>query len=141
MIQLGQAGAQLELVLLRHPVESRHELERPVALLEEPDGVGDGLFLAVDDAAGEAFDKVARLLGLGFPGGPELARLAEHLRHLREVLLNQGEMGKRLDFLLQETFREINTCGNKSQNTAISQLVVAFKGDLEKGREQIQNLE
>jgi uncharacterized protein (TIGR00255 family) len=50
-------------------------------------------------------------------------------------------VGRKLDFMVQECFREINTCGNKSQNTSISQLVVTFKADLEKCREQIQNLE
>ncbi|MCC8194126.1 MAG: DUF1732 domain-containing protein, partial [Deltaproteobacteria bacterium] len=49
--------------------------------------------------------------------------------------------GRRLDFTLKETFREINTCGNKIQNAQISRLVVDFKNELEKCREQVQNLE
>ncbi|MBU4526096.1 MAG: YicC family protein [Desulfomicrobium sp.] len=71
----------------------------------------------------------------------ELTRLEIHLKGI-DGYFNQTEpVGRKLDFMVQECFREINTCGNKSQNTNISQLVVAFKSDLEKCREQIQNLE
>ncbi len=71
----------------------------------------------------------------------ELTRLEIHLRGI-DGYFNQTEpVGRKLDFMVQECFREINTCGNKSQNTAISQLVVSFKAELEKCREQIQNLE
>ncbi len=71
----------------------------------------------------------------------ELTRLEEHLRHLGEVLAASGEVGKRLDFLLQEIFREINTCANKSQDPETSRLAVEFKAELEKCREQVQNIE
>lgn len=71
----------------------------------------------------------------------ELTRLAAHLDRLSEILENGGEAGKRLDFTLQECFREINTCGNKAQDSHISRLVVDFKAELEKCREQVQNLE
>jgi len=71
----------------------------------------------------------------------ELTRLDAHLERLREVLNAKGDVGKKLDFLLQETFREINTCGNKAQDTVCSRLVVDFKAELEKCREQVQNIE
>ena len=71
----------------------------------------------------------------------ELTRLAEHLKRMAEVLGRDGDVGKRLDFLLQETFREINTCGNKAQDTEASRLAVDFKAELEKCREQVQNIE
>lgn len=71
----------------------------------------------------------------------ELTRLDAHLERLREVLNSKGDVGKKLDFLLQETFREINTCGNKAQDTTCSRLVVDFKAELEKCREQVQNIE
>ena len=60
---------------------------------------------------------------------------------LRELLDGGGDAGKRLDFTLQECFREINTCGNKIQDAQISRLVVDFKNELEKCREQVQNIE
>lgn len=71
----------------------------------------------------------------------ELTRLAEHLKRMAEVLGRDGDVGKRMDFLLQETFREINTCGNKAQDTEVSRLSVDFKAELEKCREQVQNIE
>lgn len=71
----------------------------------------------------------------------EITRLEAHLLRLGEIIATEGEAGKRLDFTLQECFREINTLGNKSQDAATSQLVVDFKAELEKCREQVQNLE
>jgi uncharacterized protein (TIGR00255 family) len=57
------------------------------------------------------------------------------------LLASDEDNGRKLDFLLQECFREINTCGNKAQNTTVSSLVVEMKTELEKCREQVQNLE
>ena len=71
----------------------------------------------------------------------ELTRLAAHLARLRELLQGGGDAGRRLDFTLQECFREINTCGNKIPDIRLSRLVVDFKNELEKCREQVQNLE
>ncbi len=71
----------------------------------------------------------------------ELSRLGAHLGRLQQIARKGGELGKRLDFTLQECFREINTCGNKAQDSQISELVVDFKVELEKCREQVQNLE
>jgi uncharacterized protein (TIGR00255 family) len=71
----------------------------------------------------------------------ELARLTSHLDQIESMLDAPSETGRRLDFLLQESFREINTCGNKIQDLEASRLVVDFKVELEKCREQVQNLE
>ncbi len=71
----------------------------------------------------------------------ELTRLAAHLDRLDEAVAAKGEAGKRLDFLIQEAFREINTCGNKAQDVEVSRLTVDFKVELEKCREQVQNIE
>ncbi|WP_291320812.1 YicC/YloC family endoribonuclease [Desulfonatronospira sp.] len=71
----------------------------------------------------------------------ELTRLKAHLHFMREALGKNGELGRRLDFFLQEAFREINTCANKCQNTQMSKIAVDFKSELEKCREQAQNLE
>jgi len=70
----------------------------------------------------------------------EIARLYSHLRSIEELIPLSG-IGKKLDFYLQECFREINTCTNKAQNVAVSQLGVNIKSNLEKLREQAQNLE
>ena len=71
----------------------------------------------------------------------ELTRLQTHLERLRELLESGTDAGRRLDFTLQECFREINTCGNKLPDVQLSRLVVDFKNELEKCREQVQNLE
>ncbi|MDZ7761953.1 MAG: YicC/YloC family endoribonuclease [Desulfovermiculus sp.] len=71
----------------------------------------------------------------------EITRLTTHIQVLAEYLHMQKAGGRKLDFLLQECFREINTLGNKAQNTEVSQVVVDFKAELEKCREQVQNLE
>lgn len=71
----------------------------------------------------------------------ELTRLKAHLDRLRELLKSGKDAGRRLDFTMQECFREINTCGNKIQDAQISRLVVDFKNELEKCREQVQNIE
>ena len=71
----------------------------------------------------------------------ELTRLQTHLERLRELMESGADAGRRLDFTLQECFREINTCGNKLPDVQLSRLVVDFKNELEKCREQVQNLE
>ncbi|QCC86010.1 YicC family protein [Desulfovibrio desulfuricans] len=71
----------------------------------------------------------------------ELTRLNTHLSRLHDLLQTGGDAGRRLDFTLQECFREINTCGNKLPDVQLSRMVVDFKNELEKCREQVQNLE
>ena len=72
----------------------------------------------------------------------ECDRLRSHLASM-ETLFREpgGAVGKRFDFLVQEVFRELNTAGNKSAHAGISSLVVEAKTELEKIREQIQNVE
>jgi len=72
----------------------------------------------------------------------ECDRLGSHIAGLTGLLDRPGEaVGKRFDFLVQEIFRELNTAGNKSAHAGISALVVTAKTELEKVREQIQNVE
>jgi uncharacterized protein (TIGR00255 family) len=71
----------------------------------------------------------------------ELARLESHLNQFEQTLVNQGPVGRKLEFLLQEMLREANTIGSKSGDLAISQAVLAIKGSLERLREQVQNIE
>lgn len=72
----------------------------------------------------------------------ELTRLGVHLARLEDLLRDGGsDLGKRLDFTLQECFREINTCGNKMLDAEVSGIIVDFKNELEKCREQTMNLE
>lgn len=70
----------------------------------------------------------------------ELVRLNSHLVQCRAALEKGGEVGHRLDFLAQECNREINTSGSKSQSAEVAGLVVEFKEELGKVREQLQNI-
>ncbi len=71
----------------------------------------------------------------------ELSRLLSHFQQFRSFLEGSGPHGRQLEFLLQEMNREVNTIGSKANDLSISQWVVASKGELEKVREQIQNVE
>ena len=76
----------------------------------------------------------------------ELERMTTHIGHFRELLAAGGEIGKKLDFLLQEMNREANTLLSKTggaggKGTRITELGLAMKSEIEKAREQIQNVE
>jgi uncharacterized protein (TIGR00255 family) len=71
----------------------------------------------------------------------EINRAKIHVAKLREVMKSSGEVGRQIDFLLQELGRETNTMGSKSAHMEISQNVVEMKVQLEKIREQALNLE
>jgi uncharacterized protein (TIGR00255 family) len=71
----------------------------------------------------------------------ELTRLSSHLEALEKLLQRPEPIGKEAEFWLQEVGREVNTIGSKSQNAALSKVAVAIKGELEKMREQVQNIE
>ncbi len=71
----------------------------------------------------------------------ETVRLRSHIEQFRSIISQQGQVGRKLDFLTQEINREINTIGSKCQELDITRIVVDMKAELEKIREQIQNLE
>jgi uncharacterized protein (TIGR00255 family) len=71
----------------------------------------------------------------------ELTRLRTHLEGLKTLLKRKGQVGKSIEFLLQEINREVNTMGSKSQSAALSQVTVEVKAEAEKMREQVQNVE
>lgn len=71
----------------------------------------------------------------------ELTRLASHLAQLRALVASDAPAGRRLEFLVQEVNREVNTVGSKSQNAGIAAQVVEVKAELERVREQIANVE
>src|SRR5256885_430098 len=71
----------------------------------------------------------------------ELVRLRTHLAACRETLAGEGAVGKQLGFLAQELLREVNTIGSKGNDASVTQTVIAMKGELEKFREQLENLE
>ena len=71
----------------------------------------------------------------------ETVRLRSHVAQLSNILSSDEPVGRKLDFLLQEMNREANTTGSKNSDLEITNTVVAIKSELEKIREQIQNIE
>lgn len=71
----------------------------------------------------------------------ELVRLSSHIGQLRAAAEETESVGRKLDFLTQELGREVNTIGSKASDAEIARLVVAAKGEIEKLREQVQNVE
>ncbi len=71
----------------------------------------------------------------------EVVRFRGHLEHWRALSDGPEPCGRKLDFLIQEMNREVNTLGSKAEGPAVSEVVVALKAELEKMREQVQNVE
>ncbi len=71
----------------------------------------------------------------------EIVRLKSHIEHLNELMQNEDAVGRKADFLVQEMFREINTVGSKANDLEMNRLVVETKAEIEKIREQLQNIE
>lgn len=81
------------------------------------------------------------LYGLRIDVAEELSRLDAHVAELRRILSGDGQVGKRLDFLLQELNREANTLGSKAANIDLTNAAVELKLLIEQIREQVQNIE
>lgn len=71
----------------------------------------------------------------------EIVRLRSHASQMNSILEDGGVIGRKLDFLVQEMYREVNTIGSKANDLSISKSVIEIKSQLEKVREQIQNIE
>ena len=71
----------------------------------------------------------------------EVVRFRGHLDHWQSLTDSPEPCGRKLDFLLQEMNREVNTAGSKAEGPAVSELIVSLKAELEKMREQVQNVE
>ncbi len=71
----------------------------------------------------------------------ELTRLGSHMTQFDEAVKSREPVGRTMDFLLQEMGREVNTIGSKANDAEIAAHVVRIKGELEKIREQVQNIE
>ena len=91
----------------------------------------------VDD--GRIYSEVA-MLAEKLDINEEIVRIGDHLKKFREVAASREQIGRKLDFLAQEIFREINTIGSKSNSAEISQQVVNVKDTIEKIREQCRNI-
>ncbi|GAB4398415.1 MAG: YicC family protein [Rhodoferax sp.] len=93
------------------------------------------------DAAQERALSEATALALRVDVAEELSRLSAHIDEIERLLQRGGEIGKRLDFLIQELHREANTLGSKSATLELTHIAVDMKVLIEQMREQVQNLE
>lgn len=71
----------------------------------------------------------------------EIVRLQSHIQHFRQLMQENEAIGRKCDFLVQEMFREINTIASKANDYEMAHIVVEAKAELEKIREQLQNIE
>jgi uncharacterized protein (TIGR00255 family) len=71
----------------------------------------------------------------------EITRFRSHVTMWRSTVQGGGPCGKKLDFIVQEMNREVNTMGSKCQDAVIAEHVIAMKAELERVREQVQNVE
>ena len=129
---LNQAAMLREKILIRAPgvvADYREKLESRMKTLVQ-DGV-DPIRIAQEVAL--MADRCAI--------DEELARLESHIREMRVFLEAKNEIGKKMDFLIQEMNRETNTIGSKAQDAEIAKTVVELKSEIEKLREQVQNVE
>jgi uncharacterized protein (TIGR00255 family) len=134
---LLQALAAIEVAATRLEAASRSERDtRREALLERARTLRDELGL--EEA--RLYQEVVRLVDRQ-DVAEELQRLRSHVGQARDVLREGGPCGKRLDFLTQELAREANTVGSKSASSAMAREVVDLKGEIERLREQVQNVE
>lgn len=126
-----EAGLQTVEVRVPHVVEAyRSRLQERVATLlgaplSDPDRLAQEVALFADRS----------------DISEECTRLKSHLQQFRTIFQGGGPHGRRLEFLLQEMHREVNTIGTKGADVMISPAVVELKADLERMREQIQNIE
>tara|TARA_B100000579_G_C22708476_1_gene793324 strand:- start:142 stop:1017 length:876 start_codon:yes stop_codon:yes gene_type:complete len=97
-----------------------------------------GLGLKLDD---ERVLKEVALFADRIDIAEELTRMESHFEQFADYAKSKGPVGRTLDFLSQEMNREVNTIGSKANDPLISRLVVAMKSELEKFREQVQNVE
>ncbi len=97
--------------------------------------------IARDLVDGDRVAQEAAILADKTDVAEELDRLESHLDHLRAILAEEGSLGKRLDFLAQEIFRELNTVAAKCRDSEMTQRVVEGKTLCEQIREQVQNVE
>ena len=134
---LQQALSAIEAAAARMEAASRAERDtRREALLERSRALRDELGL--EEA--RLYQEVVRLVDRQ-DVAEEVQRLRSHVAQARDVLREGGPCGKRLDFLAQEMAREANTVGSKSASAAMAREVVDLKGEIERLREQVQNVE
>lgn len=120
----------------------RIEKDAPLYLAEREKSLNQRLSRLLSDSVDQArLAQEAAILADKTDITEELVRLASHIDQFRHYLNQEEPIGRRLDFLLQEFFREINTIASKINNADAAHHTVELKNEVEKMREQVQNLE
>jgi uncharacterized protein (TIGR00255 family) len=128
--QLAGLASSLRQATATLPDKFARRLEERLAALRGQPGIDSGRIAQEVALAAERLDV-----------SEELVRLDTHLEHFRALLAGSGAVGRKLDFVIQEMGRELNTIGSKSQDAGVAALVIEAKSSLERMREQAQNVE
>jgi uncharacterized protein (TIGR00255 family) len=155
-------GAALEAMLLSRVTDMEAIVQRITPLIPQvvaqfqqkaTDRLQEALGLALHNSDGTSSPTLSRdevlerirqevtLYGIRIDVSEELTRLSAHLTETRHILKKGGQVGKRLDFMMQELNREANTVGSKASAKELSDAAMALKLLIEQMREQVQNLE
>jgi uncharacterized protein (TIGR00255 family) len=129
---IGQVLPKINKLAKKQPLHIREKLKERLLTL------GNDVALSEDKLLGEA-----ALIAQRYDLREEIERLKCHLSYFRELLVTKGSepLGRKMDFVIQELFRETNTINSKSQDIAITQECMRLKSELESIRQQIQNIE
>lgn len=134
----AQAAPLIPAVVAR---QQQRFLERWAEALQAAGAASAGGASLSDEAARERALGEAAAFAIRIDVAEELSRLGAHLDEIERLLKKGGEVGKRLDFLIQELHREANTLGSKSAALELTGISVEMKVAIEQMREQVQNLE
>ncbi len=127
---IGKSVVKIKGFLPREINRYKQKLKRKVRLNKDKNGMRR-----------ERIDSEVALFARNCDISEELTRISAHLVNFKGTLKSSNEVGKMLDFIAQELHREINTVGAKSSDFQISKEVIFVKGEVEKIREQVQNIE
>ena len=127
---LNEIVSEVDQLSLKYRKEKQASLKKKISELLDP--------LKIDD--GRLIQEVAYYVERA-EINEEIVRVKSHLNQLKSFLEESGQVGKKLNFLLQEVSREINTIGSKSPLPSITMKIVEMKSEIEKIREQVQNIQ
>lgn len=125
-------------------IATRIEERAPLVVDEYKSKLNERIQIILEDVVAVDMDRLAMEVAIFADKSSideELTRLKSHVSQLREILSEKESIGRKLDFLIQEFNREVNTIGSKSSDTDIVKAVVELKSEIEKIREQVQNIE
>jgi len=127
---LSTMNNEIKLLAPNEVLRWREKFTERLRLILEPEGIDNTRIIQEAAIMAEKLDI-----------SEETSRIESHIKQFVEILRNGNIIGRKLDFLLQEISREVNTLANKSSDYAISNLTVEMKTEVEKMREQVQNLQ